>query len=115
MRPSGFSLLELLIVIAVLGILLTVAAFAVAKARDAARDRSAMAYAHNVFKAAWAHVAEEPERQLLAGDCTQGYTAGSYSVPPPGATVTFCVVRDLGNGTPQVEVVSASGRRYRLP
>ncbi|WP_050802035.1 hypothetical protein [Thermus sp. CCB_US3_UF1] len=82
---------------------------------QATRDRAALAHGHNVFKAAWAYVAEAPGRALVTGDCAAGYTAGSYSVPNPGGSVRSCTVRDRGDGTPEVEVVSQSGRTHRLP
>lgn len=107
--------MELLVAIFIIGLIATTFVTSLSTSWKASQDRAALTHGQNVFKAAWAYLAEQPNRLVVTGDCTQGYTAGSYSVPPPGATVTFCVVQDLGNGTPQVEVVSASGRRYRLP
>lgn len=115
MKKSGFTLIELLLVIAILGLLLVVGASALLASRKTASDRVALAHAHNVFKVAWTHLAETPNATLVVGDCTQGYVAGSYSIPPPGGSVRACTVRDRGDGTPEVEVTSTSRRVYRLP
>jgi len=112
---KGFSLLELLIVVAILALLLLVGIQNLIHSRQVARDRAALAHAHSVFKASWAYLAEDSARTLVAGDCTQGYTAGTYSVPNPGTSVQSCTVRDRGDGTPEVEVVAQSGRTFRLP
>ncbi|WP_105317386.1 type II secretion system protein [Thermus tenuipuniceus] len=115
MKTRGFTLAELLIVLAILGLLFTIAAPAISGAWRTAKDRAALAHAHNVFKAAWAYLAEEPGRGVQVGDCTAGYVAGAFSVPNPGNTVRSCAVRTRGDGTPEVEVISQSGRAYRLP
>ncbi|MDW8358728.1 type II secretion system protein [Thermus sp.] len=94
---------------------MVVAVPSLSRSWQATRDRAALAHGHNVFKAAWAYMAEEPSRALVTGDCAAGYTAGSYSVPNPGGSVRSCTVRDRGDGTPEVEVVSQSGRTHRLP
>ncbi|MCX7851018.1 type II secretion system protein [Thermus sp.] len=111
----GFSLIELLIALSILGILGALAGLTILNATKASSERAALGHGHNVFKAAWAYVAEAPGRALVTGDCAAGYTAGSYSVPNPGGSVRSCTVRDRGDGTPEVEVVSQSGRTHRLP
>lgn len=115
MSQRGFTLLELLVVVAILGVLMAVAVPSLSRAWQSARDRAALAHGHGVFKAAWAYLAKEPARTLVAGDCTQGYAAGTYSVPNPGASVQSCTVHNRGDGTPEVEVVAQSGRAFRLP
>lgn len=112
---KGLSLLELLIAVAIIALLILGGIQSLIHSRQVARDRAALAHGHGVFKAAWAYLAEDPARPLVAGDCTQGYTAGTYSVPNPGASVQSCTVHNRGDGTPEVEVVAQSGRAFRLP
>ncbi|AFV76282.1 hypothetical protein Theos_1241 [Thermus oshimai JL-2] len=83
-------------------------------ARWAADEGVALAHAHNVLKAAWAHRTEDPGASPVGGDCTDGFTAGSYSVPDPGPGVASCQLT-WTHGLPQVEVRSRSGRSFTLP
>jgi len=83
-------------------------------ARQVAEERATLAYAHNVLKAAWAHRTEDPEGTPVGGDCTDGFRAGSSSVPDPGPGVASCQLT-WTDGLPQVEVRSRSGRSFTLP
>lgn len=115
MRAGGFTLLELLVALALVAILAAVLLPNLGRAHTLAQERAVLGYAHNVYKAAWAFVAEGNPTLAEDPDCQDGYTAGGYRVEAPGPVVAACTVTDRGDGTPQVEVRSRFGRVYRLP
>ena len=114
MNVKGFTFLEILVVLAAIGVLASLLVANLLGARKLAQDRLALAYANNVLKAAWAHRTEDPEGTPVGGDCTDGFTAGSYSVPDPGPGVSSCQLT-WRDGLPQVEVRSRSGHSFTLP
>lgn len=114
-KASGFSLSELLLVGLLLGMLTAIALPGFLRARSVAEERAALLHAQSVYRAAWAYIGQAEGNPLAVGDCSEGYTIGSYSVPNPGHPVKSCSVWLQEDGTPQVEVLSQSGRRYRLP
>jgi len=110
----GFTFTELLIALAVLGLLMALLTPILLRARQAAEEHATLAHAQNVLKAAWAHVAQDAGASPVGGNCTDGFRAGSYSVPDPGPGVASCQLT-WRDGLPQVEVRSRSGRSFTLP
>ena len=114
MHNKGFFLPEIVVVLAAIGVLASLLIANLLSTRRLAEDRLALAHAHNVLKAAWAHVAEDSGASPVGGDCADGYTAGAYSVPDPGPGVASCQVTWTGQFF-RVEVRSRSGRSFTLP
>lgn len=112
---SAYTLIELLIVILILGIILAIGWPVLFKARENAHDANAKAYAGQVYKVAYAHVAEKATNPFVSSnDCKGGYTAGIFSTSPNKAIDT-CTVTDAGDKSPVVTVKSLAGNVFTLP
>ena len=113
MTGKGLSLPEVLVVVALVGVLAVLLLANFLSAKQLAEERVALAHAQNVSKAAFAYVAKDPSRSVITtNDCTGGYTAGGYIAPSPGSSVSACTVSDSNNdGIPEVSVTSRLEKR----
>jgi len=116
LKSSGFTLIELIIVVGMIGVLSVIMVPNLTRARTVAQNRAAQAYANNVYKAATAYTAESIGNNLVLGSCKISYTAGAYTMYPSGNTISSCSVSDVNSDNlPEIVVISVTGYTFSLP
>jgi type IV pilus assembly protein PilA len=106
-KTNGFSLIEILIVLAVIGLLASVFIPNLLRARQVSVDRGAAAYAQNVYKAGQAYLAENPGNAIVGGSCISGVNFGTYTAASPNSIpVTSCT---YNSNITRVEIAYSGG------
>lgn len=121
----GFTIVELLIVIVVIGVLAAIVIVAYNGVQNRAKTTSAQAAASSVMKKAEAYNADGPTGKypLLATDLTSATTDKSYSLtgvtfgtPAASADPSTVIFRKCGSGTPanQAAITSSNITGVRI-
>lgn len=114
----GFTLVELLVVVAILAILAAVLTPQFLKARDAANQSAADAYARNVYTAMSTYLVIESAAPELAGinSATGGCTLPTdYEVSPPAKTNSCTITLSDPVGTVTKVEVNVGGQAGTAP
>ena len=114
----GFTLVELLVVVAILAVLAAVLTPQFLKARDAANQSAADAYARNVYTAMSTYLVIEDAAPVIAninstsGGCT---LPNDYQVSAPGKTTACTVTFSDPVGTVEKVEVTVGGQAGSAP
>jgi len=115
----GFTLIELILVVAIMGILAAILIPNLMSARTSAVNNGANAYARNVYAASSAYIAEDSAHTTAdfeTTDCTTGYTGVTgYALSDPGNAVMACSVTALSSTEFTVSVTSSAGVTFSMP
>ena len=98
-NKSGFSLIELLVVVAIIGVLATVAIPAYNKYRDGAAERAAMSEASQILKALQACMTEKTQAACATGNIdktisTTCNVSGVATLPTSGSSCSVAQKTD---------------------
>jgi len=107
-KPNGFTLIELMVVVAIVGILSAVGLPQLTKAQDRAKDAAATATLTNAAK-------ECSLSLILNGDDTD-YTAANFTVnsTPVSGNCTMSTAQDGTVTGPTIEVTSETGTELEI-
>lgn len=108
-------MIELLLTIAIIGILASILIPQLLDARDRAIDSGALAYAREVYHAANVHLTQNDATALTPTDCTSGFAIGDVSVDPPNSGIESCDLFVAADDSFSVQVVSTTTRIFEFP
>lgn len=113
----GFTLIELLVVVAILAVLIGVLTPQFLKARDAANQSAADAYARNVFTtlSTYLIVEESPDFAGISNSEGACNLPADYGVTAPGKTTSCTVTESTPGGSIDSVSVTVAGQTGLAP